>query len=286
MKIGIGLPNPIPGTPGPLLVDWARRAEERGFSTLATIGRVAYPSYDSMVTLAAAGAVTERIGLLTNILLITTHSPVMIAKAAAGVDQVSGGRLTLGVAPGGREDDFEVAEMDYSNRGRRMDEALDIIQRAWKGEPVAGSEKPVSPKPVRPEGIPILIGGTSDQAIERAVKYGIGWTAGGSAPGQVGPFAEKVRAAWSEAGRDGEPYIVALGYFVLGGNEEASAAYLKDYYSYLGDVAEMIAKSALNSPEAIQEQAKAFEDVGVDEFILDPTVAELEQVDLLADVVL
>src|SRR5690349_19538048 len=106
MQIGIGLPNPIPGTQGRTLVEWARRAEERGFSTLATIDRIAYPNYDSLIALAAAAAVTERIGLLTNVLLAPTRKPVVLAKAAASVDQISGGRLTLGLGVGGREDDY------------------------------------------------------------------------------------------------------------------------------------------------------------------------------------
>ena len=62
MDVGIGMPNPVPGTPGPTIVEWARRAEERGFVALATIDRIAYPSFDSLITLAAAAAVTERIG--------------------------------------------------------------------------------------------------------------------------------------------------------------------------------------------------------------------------------
>ncbi|MFL6218751.1 MAG: LLM class flavin-dependent oxidoreductase, partial [Actinomycetes bacterium] len=69
MRIGIGLPNPVLDVPGRLVVAWARRAEERGFSSLATIDRIAYPSYDSLTVLTAAAAATERIGLLTNILL-------------------------------------------------------------------------------------------------------------------------------------------------------------------------------------------------------------------------
>src|SRR5205085_5003594 len=68
MKIGIGLPTTIPGTPGRLLVDWARRAEELGFSSLATIDRIVYPCYEPLTVLAAAGAATQRIGLFTNIL--------------------------------------------------------------------------------------------------------------------------------------------------------------------------------------------------------------------------
>lgn len=287
MKIGIGLPNPIPGVSGGLLIDWARRAEERGFSTLATIGRVAYPSFDSMATLAAAGAVTERIGLLTNILLITTHSPVMIAKAAASVDSISGGRLTLGVAVGSREDDFEASEQSFTDRGKRMDEALELMQRAWQGEAVGGSPKPVSPIPPRKEGVPLLIGGMSDKAIERTIRFGIGWTAGGAPPDQVGPFAGRVRAAWKDAGKEGAPHIVALSYFSLGeGSEEPSAAYLRDYYAYTGEMADVIAKYAPRTPDAVKETAQRFEELEVDEFIFDPTVADLSQVDLLADAVL
>ena len=102
MRIGIGLPNPVLDVPGRLVLDWAGRAEERGFSSLATIDRIAYPSYDSLTALTAAAAVTERIGLLTNILLGPAYSPVQLAKVTASLDQLSGGRLTLGLGVGGR----------------------------------------------------------------------------------------------------------------------------------------------------------------------------------------
>jgi alkanesulfonate monooxygenase SsuD/methylene tetrahydromethanopterin reductase-like flavin-dependent oxidoreductase (luciferase family) len=117
VDIGIGLPNTIPGTPGRLLVDWAPRAEERGFSTLATIDRVAYPSYESLVTLAAAAAATDRIGLMTNILLAPTRNPILLAKEAASVDGLSGGRLTLGLGVGSRRDDFEATQQAWEGNG-------------------------------------------------------------------------------------------------------------------------------------------------------------------------
>ena len=100
MKIGIGLPNPVPGTPGTRLVEWAKRAEERGFSGLATIDRVVYPSYDSLATLAAAAGATTRIGLLTNVLLAPLYPAPLLAKTTASIDQLSNGRLTLGLASG------------------------------------------------------------------------------------------------------------------------------------------------------------------------------------------
>ncbi|HSR27375.1 MAG TPA: LLM class flavin-dependent oxidoreductase, partial [Actinomycetes bacterium] len=92
MRIGIGLPNPVLDVPGRLVLAWAGRAEERGFSSLATIDRIAYPSYDSLTALTAAAAVTDRIGLLTNILLGPAYNPVQLAKVTASLDQLSGGR--------------------------------------------------------------------------------------------------------------------------------------------------------------------------------------------------
>ena len=76
MKIGIGLPNPVPNTEGHVLLDWAKRAEEAGFSGLVTIDRIAYPSYDSLTALSAAAGATERISLMTNILLAPIYPPI------------------------------------------------------------------------------------------------------------------------------------------------------------------------------------------------------------------
>jgi alkanesulfonate monooxygenase SsuD/methylene tetrahydromethanopterin reductase-like flavin-dependent oxidoreductase (luciferase family) len=287
MDIGIGLPNPIPGTPGATLVEWARRAEERGFSSLATIDRIAYPSYESLISLAAAGAVTNRIGLLTNCLLGPTRNPVLLAKEAASVDQLSAGRLTLGLGVGGRKDDFDLAEQRFENRGRRFDEALELMHRIWMGEPVGGAEKPVGPRPTREGGVPILIAGASDRAIERTVRWGRGWTAGGAPPEQVAPFVERVRAAWRDSARDGDPRIVALSYFALGEKaDEGATSYIKDYYGFLGEWVDTIARGVPRTPEAIRDTVGRFEEIGVDELILDPTISDVEQVDLLAEALL
>jgi alkanesulfonate monooxygenase SsuD/methylene tetrahydromethanopterin reductase-like flavin-dependent oxidoreductase (luciferase family) len=285
MQIGIGLPNPIPGTQGRTLVEWARRAEARGFSTLATIDRIAYPNYDSLISLAAAAAVTERIGLLTNVLLAPTRNPVVLAKAAASVDQISGGRLTLGLGVGGREDDYTATGLDFKTRGRRFDADLELLHRAWKGEPVAGSPKPVTPTPVHDGRVPILIGGSADAAIERTLRWGAGWTMAGSAA-QAAPFLARIRQAWQEAGKPGKPRIAGLIYFGLGPNVDTGIpAYIKDYYSFVPGP-EQLAASVPRTAEALQSAVKEFEDLDVDEIIFVPTIAEIAQVDLLADAVL
>jgi alkanesulfonate monooxygenase SsuD/methylene tetrahydromethanopterin reductase-like flavin-dependent oxidoreductase (luciferase family) len=279
MKIGIGLPNPVPGAPGPLLVDWARRAEERGFFGLATIDRVAYPNHDSLVTLAAAAGATSRILLISNILVGPVYPPALLAKAAASLDQISAGRFTLGIAPGGRDDDFAAVGRDFHRRGEDFDSQLERIHRIWRGEPRH------SPTPTNGEKVPILVGGASEPGLKRVLRWADGWTGGGAPPDQTGQYAKRVRDAWQDAGRTGEPRIAALAYFSLG-DEEASRDYLHDYYGFLGDYAGMIADSALRTPEALKGALPAYEDAGVTELYLDPTVAKLEQVDRLADAVL
>ena len=284
MQIGIGLPNTVLDLDGRTLLQWARRAEERGFSSLATIDRVAYPTYDSLTALTAAAAVTERIGVFPNILLAPAYNPVQLAKVTATLDQVAGGRLSLGLGVGGRPDDFQLAGQSFADRGRRFDEELELLHRAWAGEPVAGSAFPVAPSTVRGR-IPLLIAGEARLAAPRAARWQAGFTIGGAPPEMAAGAIQEFRDAFAQAG-GGEPRVVCLAYFSLGEEHtEESLRNLRTYYGFLGDFAEMIATGAARDPEAVKERAAAFEALGVDELIFDPTVANVDQVDLLADAI-
>ena len=286
MDIGIGIPNTVPGASGNQLIDWARRAEAAGFSSLATIGAVSYPGYEELTALAAAGAVTERIRLMPNVLIAPARSAAELAKQAATVDQLSGGRLTLGLGAGWRAADFQLTGRDFAGRGRSFDQQLQELHAAWAGEPLAEGARPVAPPTVQQPGVPLIIGGGTDASIRRTVEFGTGWTSGGMPPDAVGPVAEKVHEAWRTAGREGRARIVALAYFSLGDTLEESRSYLIDYYRPMGiETAEMIAGSALRSPESISAAVEAYAAAGVDELVLDPTVARLDQVELLAEVV-
>jgi alkanesulfonate monooxygenase SsuD/methylene tetrahydromethanopterin reductase-like flavin-dependent oxidoreductase (luciferase family) len=287
MDVGIGLPNAVLGTPGSLFADWAKRAEERGFSSLATIGRVAYPSHEEIAVLSAAAAVTSRIGLMTNIMVAPTRNFVLLAKEAATLDQLSGGRFTLGMGVGGRPDDFEASGQEFANRGRRFDDGLDLMHRAWRGEPVAGAGKPVSPRPVNGDRVPMAIGGDPTHAIPRMVRWGADFTIGGLPPEMAGGAVEAVRKAWSDAGSGRPLRISALSYYSLGeGTAEVSRHSLRDYYDFLPDFVEFIVEGAVRTPEDARARVKAFEEIGVDEVIFDPTVPDLGQIDLLAEAVL
>ncbi len=285
MRIGLGLPNADRSlTNGRLLVDLARRAEELGFSSLATIGRVAYPNHEELITLAAAAGATERIGLFTDILLAATREPVMLAKQAASLDQVSHGRFTLGVGAGGRADDFAVTGMIFKTRGRRLDQALEMMHRAWRGEPVDGSERPISPRPFNGHSVPMLFGGRSDQAVARTAKYGIGYTQGGGSPEGLKGMMMRVNSAWQTAGRTGRPEYRALAYFAFGDNAHAEGeANLMDYYGEWGTGAW---KGAVKTAAEAKDRARAFAAVGCDELVFFVTAPAVEQAEQLAEAVL
>jgi alkanesulfonate monooxygenase SsuD/methylene tetrahydromethanopterin reductase-like flavin-dependent oxidoreductase (luciferase family) len=283
VRIGIGLPNPVLDVPGHLVLAWARRAQEGGFSSLATIDRIAYPSYDSLTALTAAAAVTDRIGLVTNILLGPAYNPVLLAKATASIDQLSGGRLTLGLGVGGRPDDYQVTGRSFADRGRRFDADLELLHAAWAGEPVAGSPFPVGPPTTRGR-IPLLVGGRPELAAPRAARWDAGFTLGGAPPEMAGGAIREFQQRWEQAGGTGQPRVVALAYFSLGEEHtEESLHNLRTYYGFLGDWAEQVAQGVPRTPARIREQAAAFEELGVDELVFDPTVADLDQVGRLAD---
>jgi alkanesulfonate monooxygenase SsuD/methylene tetrahydromethanopterin reductase-like flavin-dependent oxidoreductase (luciferase family) len=287
MDIGIGLPATIPGVDRDGLLGWARHAEELGFASLATIDRLAYPNYEPLVTLGAAAAVTERARLLTDVLLVPwRNNPALLAKQAATVDSISGGRLTLGVGLGAREDDYAASGVPLEDQGRRMDEALAAMRAVWAGEAVNGAG-PIGPPPVRQGGPELLVGGSVDASVRRAARFGDGWTQGGNTPENFREMAEKVRAAWSDAGRDGEPRLVALCYFALGdGARQAADEYLHDYYAWLGDVADMIAQSAVVDASMAEQYRQGFAEAGAHELVYFPCSTDRRQVDLLAEAVL
>ncbi|HEV1996944.1 MAG TPA: LLM class flavin-dependent oxidoreductase [Candidatus Dormibacteraeota bacterium] len=288
MEIGVGIPTTVVGATGKQIRDWARRAEELGFSTLAAIGRVAYPTYDSLIALAVAGAVTTRIRLMTDILLGPTYDPVHLAKMAASVDQLTDGRMLLGTAVGGRKDDFELVGLPFEGRGKRWDASLELMHKAWKGEPIPPSPKPITPTPFDGEAVPMIFGGNSEPAIARAIKWGVGWTAGGGGPQAAAAGAEKVRTAWKSAGRGGEPRIVALTYYGVGPNARAQIDnyIIRGYYDYVGGWETQLAANTSADAAALKREAAAFADGGIDELIFFPTTAGLDQLEGLAEAVL
>jgi alkanesulfonate monooxygenase SsuD/methylene tetrahydromethanopterin reductase-like flavin-dependent oxidoreductase (luciferase family) len=268
MKVGVGLPNTVPGTDGRLLIEWARRAEGGPFSTLAVLDRLAYNSIEPFAALAGAAAVTERVGLATMIVIGPLRNTALLVKQAASVDALSGGRLTLGLAVGARLDDYELAGVAHERRGARLSEQLATLR---DGERLGGRAD-----------LPLLVGGMSGPAFARMARYADGYAHNGGPPRAFARAAASAQAAWSDLGRPGRPQLWGQGYFALG-HESAGAAYLRDYYAFTGPFAEKIAAGNLTSARAVRDFVRGYEEAGCDELILFPTVADLDELDRLAE---
>ena len=277
MRVGVGLPNTVPGIPGTMLLEWARTAEAGPFSSLGVLDRLVYDSYDPFASLSAAAAVTERIGLVTMVVIGPLRPAGTLAKQAASVDAISGGRLTLGVALGARADDYEAAGVPVRGRGDRFDEQLASLRTAF-------ADGDVFPRSARGGGPPLLVGGLTGRSYARMARFADGYVHNGGPPRAFARAAEQARAAWTDAGRPGAPALWGQSYFALG-EEEVGAGYLRDYYAFTGPFAEKIAAANLTTPQAVIDQIRGYEEAGCDELVLLPTVSGRSQLDRLADVV-
>src|SRR5436190_4546358 len=211
MRVGVGLPSTIEGVNGPLVLEWARRAEAGPFASLGVLDRVAYGSLEPLMTLAAAAAATSRVGLMTMVVIGPLRPAAVLAKQAASVEELSGGRLTLGLAVGARPEDYRVLGLDPAGRGQALSEQLLALRQHWEDRthvPRMGSGRTAGP--------PIRVGGLSGEAFARLARYADGYVHGGGPPRAFAGAAARARAAWVDAERPGRPYLAGQGYFALG----------------------------------------------------------------------
>lgn len=283
MKIGIGLPNQVRDVRPEIIPAWAARAERAGFAALGSVGRIAYPGVMDTVALATAAGATDAIDLISNILVAPVWPAALLAKEVAGIDAVSGGRLTLGIGTGARADDFVVEGLGLEDRGHRLDRDLTVYRDVWRGVPIGGTN-PVVPTDTRE--VPLLFGGFARPAFERMVRWGQGYIGASQPAGTVTGAFDRARAAWHDAGREGSPRLVAIAYYALGDTDQGRAA-VHDYYSAFGDdVADATAAGVHGSPDAVKAAVRQFAGIGADELIFNPTTDDLDEVARLADAVL
>lgn len=278
MEIGAGLPNAIKGVTGADVLAWARFADDGPFASVGVFDRLVYDSLDPMMTLAAVAGATRRVRLATTVVIGPLRNPAVLAKEAATLDVLSGGRLTLGLALGARRDDYEAAGVEYVGRGRRLDEQLRILRDTWE-------DLRIGPMPVQPGGPGLIVGGLDDAAFARASRYADGFIHNGGPPRIFARSVDRARAAWLDAGRPGQPRVWGMAYFALGEAEaNAGRDYLLDYYAFTGPFAERIAAGLLTTPQAIIQHMRGYAEAGCDHLVLFPTSADVRQLERLADV--
>jgi len=280
MRVGVGLPNTISGVDGGSMLEWARRAEAGPFASLGVLDRVAYGSLEPFAALSAAAAATSRIGLVTMVVIGPLRNAALLAKQATSVDEISGGRLTLGLAVGARQEDYRVLGLDHRGRGEALTAQLLALKDHWEDRthvPSAVSGQKEGPR--------LLVGGLSGEAFARMARYADGYVHGGGPPRAFAGAVARARAAWNDFGRPGRPLLYGQGYFALGdGAVEEGARYLRDYYAFTGPFAEKIAAANLTTPQAIVDFVRGYEEAGCDELVLLPTVGRFDQLDRLAEV--
>jgi alkanesulfonate monooxygenase SsuD/methylene tetrahydromethanopterin reductase-like flavin-dependent oxidoreductase (luciferase family) len=278
VRVGIGLPNAVPGATGSLLVEWARRAEGGAFSSLGVLDRVVFDSLDPFVSLAGAAAVTDRLALVSMVVIGPLRPAALLAKEAASVDALSGGRLVLGLSIGAREDDYDVTGVARRRRGDRLSDQLVELRELWESARIG-------PRVVRPNGPDVLVGGLSGESFARVARSGDGYVYGGGPPRAFASASSKALAAWADFERPGRPSLWGQAYFALGDEDALSAGgrYLLEYYAFTGPFAEKVAAANLTSPRAVLDHVRGYEEAGCDELVMLPTVASLEQVERLAD---
>jgi len=282
MRLGIGLPAAVPGTPPAAVGDWAEAGERLGFRSLAVLDRLVYDNLDPLIALAAAAERTEHAELMTTILGVPWRdNPVVLAKQLASLDRLAGGRLTAGLAIGGWPEDHGVSELPPGGTGARFDAMLTAMGRVWAGE-VAGA---AGPMPALPAGRPaLLLGGLAPAALTRAAVRSDGWIAPFFGYEMLVDGAAAVRRAWDDAGRPGAPRIVAERYFCLGPDADTTAdEYLAHYYGRAWAGAAMA--DTLRSGDALLTELARLAAAGCDDLLLFPCAGDLGQLERLADVV-
>jgi alkanesulfonate monooxygenase SsuD/methylene tetrahydromethanopterin reductase-like flavin-dependent oxidoreductase (luciferase family) len=291
MKLGIGLPNTMAyETDRKLMLDWARLADDAGFDVLGTIDKPNFDSWDPLATLAGVATVTERARLATTILQLPPRNEVLVAKQAAVIDQLSNGRLVLGLAQGGREDDFLALDMghEFTGRSAKFERQVERIRTIWNASRESVRERGVlGPPPVQEPGPPIWVGAITPKAIDRAARVGDGFIFGTIGAEYMKQLTPQVREAFAAQGKP-DIEIAALAYVAVGDDPQEALAegahHVLRYYGQLWTEPENLIHHG--PPQRIAEDVAAYADTGIDTLILFAEVPRLDQVEQLAEHVL
>src|SRR6478609_3008271 len=218
MKYGILGPY-MSATDRRQLLEWFRRVDVGPFATIATGESALGPQIEEHAFLAAAAAVTERVAVMSHVMIVPMHPPVLLAKRLASIDVISGGRFVVGIGTGGGDDDYRAAGSPFDHRWQRIDDAVAIMRRIWSGElPWDDAVAPVGPPPARPGGPPLYTSASGPLALARAARWADGWQ-GAMMTVELEPMRVEVQRhleAWTVAGRTQRPYLMNSLWFALG----------------------------------------------------------------------
>ncbi len=287
------MPVMEPDLDATVLRDWAQAIDEGPFSSLCWGERIAFDNPESLTFLGAVAAWTQRVRLVTTVIVPQLHNPVMLAKALATGDMLSGGRLTVGLGVGGRHEDYQAVSADLTTQSRRaMAQRAAVMKRVWAGEKVTDSTLAVGPPPVQPGGPPLLAGTIGPKTVRSAAAWadGLAGTTLDLDVDHQNELFDVARAAWSEAGKP-KPRLTTSFWFALGSAENARAQvhrHLRRYMNWIpAEYVDAMAPTTgwAGSEEELAAVLRTFEAIGTDEVQLIPTSSNLDELHRVADVV-
>ncbi|MBX9919473.1 MAG: LLM class flavin-dependent oxidoreductase [Mycolicibacterium frederiksbergense] len=275
------------------LKTWAKVIDDGPFSSLCWGERIAFDNPDSMTLLGALAAWTDRVRLVTTVVVPQLHDPVALAKALATGDVLSGGRLTVGLGVGGRHEDYEAVGADTATQTMRaMAERVAVMKRVWAGEKVTDSVLPVGPPPVQPGGPELLVGTIGPKTVRSAA----GWAAGLAGTtldldaDQQNALFDVAREAWDAAGKP-KPHLATSFWFAIGEPDAAREQVRHHLLRYMNWIPEEFVDAIApttgwsGSQDELLAVLRRFESIGADEVHLIPTSDDIEQVHRVAEVI-
>ncbi len=283
MKFGVCLPNNWGVEDVQTIFLLAVRAEELGYDSVWVsehIFNVSYvydrigssPYYEPLTILGYVAAMTKRVALGTSVLVLPYHHPIRLAKVAATLDVISGGRLRLGVGVGGIEQELQAMGSAFGERGAITDEAIAVMKTLWtqdephfEGKYHRFGGMKFSPKPLQRPHIPLLIGGVSRAAIRRAARLGNGWHPNALAPEGLDQKMRELREQAQAAGRDASEIPISIRLDI--GVPHARRDRMTESRYSLG-----------TDPAEVEDKINAFASLGVAELIISPTTGDPAEV--------
>jgi probable F420-dependent oxidoreductase len=281
------------------LVDYGVRMEELGFDSVWVWDHMLlgvepnFPIIDSLTVLTGIAARTKRIKLGTGILVLPLRNAVALAKQLSSMDQLSGGRLVMGMASGWYKREFDAMGIPFEKRGKIMDENLELLRRLWTEPSVSGeyvryspSKAVMYPKPAQAH-VPILIGGYVDRVLKRAATAGDGWLTYFYTPEGFTKSWTKIRNFAKEAGKDPDKLLNASQLpIMVGASKDAVQADMLDWLNKEWDFpaqSDCTRDSAImGSVDECVAQLKEHLAVGVQKIIFVPYKYRMDQVETIA----
>jgi alkanesulfonate monooxygenase SsuD/methylene tetrahydromethanopterin reductase-like flavin-dependent oxidoreductase (luciferase family) len=289
MDVGLALPQMTMGLDRDRILGWCRAVEAGPFSSISAGERITYDNLDGFTLCSAAAAVTERVRILVNAVILPWHSPALIATQLASMDVLSGGRIEVAVGVGARDEDFAAVGVPMEGRFGRLDAAVAAVRHLWSGGEADGGGV-VGPAPLQPGGPRVLSTATHARSLARAARWADG-VSGFSLEADVAEVADAfrmTREAWAAAARGRPDRLLTGAYVCLGPDAEATLQeFGRRYLTIFGEraAAAMATRLPAHDEDTIRAFLRGVRDEGADECILIPASSDVDLVGRLADVV-